>query len=77
MLVGFSSAAYLIGLGYDVDGRICTWLALASAVSLIAVIRCYLQYRTFTFSFATTVWRDFTVYALSAHKDEPLKIPFE
>ncbi len=68
ILLAFFVAGYLIALGYEAGGRNCTWLALASLISLVAMVRCYLQYRTFTIAFATTVWRDFTVYALSGNK---------
>ena len=43
-------------------------LGLCAMGALPASLRCYMTYKSFTFSFATTVWRDF--YS-SINKEQP------
>lgn len=48
-------------------------LALAAVLALVLSLRCYTQYRYFSVRFATTIWRDFTAYALGLPGSEKPK----
>lgn len=63
-LVALGAFGCIAGSSYDIDSKTCIWLALASIAAPALAIRCYMQYRSFTVHFASTVWRDFTTYAL-------------
>ena len=41
--------------------------------ALVASLRCYMAYKLFTFSFATTVWRDF--YSSMDKEQAPVNDP--
>jgi hypothetical protein len=61
----FFASGLALGCYYNISRDVTVGLALAAVLALVLSFRCYTQYRYFTVRFATTIWRDFTAYALS------------
>ena len=59
MPLALLTVGYIVGLRYGLTLRDCSVLLLASAAGFAACVRFYSAHKTFAWSFATAVWRDF------------------
>lgn len=68
LLLAALAAGYLLGRRFQPAPMKAGILGLCAMVALLASFRCFMAYKSFSFSFARTVWRDF--YS-SIDKEQP------
>ena len=59
LLLAAVAAGYLLGRHFHPTGVKAAILAFSAMGAVVASLRCYMAYRSFSLSFAKTVWRDF------------------
>jgi hypothetical protein len=73
LLLSALAGGYLLGQHFP-PGHIKAGILGSCAMgALLASLRCYMAYKSFTFSFATTVWRDF--YSSIGKEQPPVNDP--